>query len=111
MSFVEPPHPDPPLLNADPARQAAAALRGYRYQIWRSVEAWLDLEDSEVLALEIAEDFDVVGPAAATASQVKDVARSMTLRSPEVIAAIGNFWQHRHRNPGYRLRFRFITTA
>jgi hypothetical protein len=103
--------PDPPLLEADVARQASDQLRGYGYQVWRSVEAWLNLQQSEVLALEIAEDFDVVCDRTATTTQVKDVAHSMTLRSPEVIAAIGNFWEHRCRNPGRQLRFRFLTTA
>jgi|GEM_PF-6430881 len=103
--------PDPPLLEADATRQASDSLRGYGYQIWRSVEAWLNLQPTEVLALEIAEDFDVLGDRTATTTQVKDVAHSMTLRSPEVIAAIGNFWELRRRNPDRQLRFRFLTTA
>ena len=46
-------------LKADPKRQATDPLRGYRYQIWHSVNAWLDLADNETLYLEGAEDFDI----------------------------------------------------
>jgi hypothetical protein len=108
---MEPPNPRPPLLEADVNRQASDQLRGYRFQIWRSVQAWLYLGDAELLALEIAEDFDRLGEGTATTYQVKDVSHNMTLRSPEVVAAIGHFWEHRRRNPDYRLQFRFMTTA
>jgi hypothetical protein len=105
------PHSDPPPLAGDPARQVPQVLRGYRYQIWRSVEAWLDLGDDEALALEGAEDIDILGHFDATAIQVKDLARNVTLRSSEVLEAIGNFWNLRQMNPGRPLRFRFLTTA
>ncbi|HVT19137.1 MAG TPA: hypothetical protein VHQ90_23530 [Thermoanaerobaculia bacterium] len=108
---MDPPAPHLPLLEGDPARQAADAIRGFRYQIWRSVEAWIGLKDDHLLALEAAEDFDVLGHALATANQVKDVARPMTLRSPEVLKAIASFWDLRERNPGRPIRFRFLTTA
>ena len=35
-------------LKADPRRQANDALRGYLYQIWHSVHAWLSLDDDEI---------------------------------------------------------------
>ena len=47
-----------PNLQANPNRQAHNQLRGYLYQIWHSVNAWLDLADDEILYLEGAEDFD-----------------------------------------------------
>ena len=40
-----------PLVN-DPAREAAASMRGYWTQVWRSVLAWIDLGDGERLYLE-----------------------------------------------------------
>ena len=60
-----------PGLNADPKRQAHNSLRGYLYQIWHSVNAWLDLNEDEILYLEGAEDFDTVSDDTATAVQVK----------------------------------------
>ena len=43
-------------LKADPKRQAHDQLRGYLYQIWHSVYAWLELAEDEILYLEGAED-------------------------------------------------------
>jgi hypothetical protein len=57
----------------DPARAAADSIRGYWSQIWRSVLAWLDIGDDELLFLEGAEDFDKVGPTDAEVTQAKDV--------------------------------------
>ena len=59
-------------LKTDPKRQASDSLRGYRYQILHSVDAWLDLADNETLYLEGAEDFDIASDDTATAVQVKD---------------------------------------
>ena len=59
-------------LTADPKRQATDSLRGYLYQIWHSVNAWLDLADDEVLYLEGAEDFDILSNDIDTAVQVKN---------------------------------------
>jgi len=47
-------------LQGDESRQAVAALRGYRYQILRSIHEWLTLTEGEILFLEGAEDFDWV---------------------------------------------------
>ena len=35
-------------LHGDPKRQAVDSLRGYVYQIWHSVHAWLELADEEI---------------------------------------------------------------
>ncbi|HSG40646.1 MAG TPA: hypothetical protein VLE27_13480, partial [Thermoanaerobaculia bacterium] len=105
-----PPSDFSPLVS-DPTRQAPDLFRGCRFQIWRSVEAWISLGDDEVLALEAAEDFDQLASGQATATQVKDLSHNLTLRSEEILEAIGNFWEIRKKNPGVRLRFRFLTTA
>ena len=99
--------------SGSPHREAVDSLRGYSYQMLRSIETWLDLRESEELALEGAEDLDRIGPHGATVEQVKDTAGSgnVTLRSQSVLEAIGNFWEHLERNPGTQLRFRFLTTA
>ena len=99
-----------PLAN-NPAREAAASARGYWAQIWRSVHAWTDLEGSEQLYLEGAEDFDRISGHIAEAVQVKDSARNITLRSGDVIKAIDNAWELQQRNKHHSVKFRFLTRA
>jgi tetratricopeptide (TPR) repeat protein len=101
-------------LAPDESRQAVASLAGYSYQIWRSVLAWLLLADDEALDLEGNEDIDVVKPNdEATTIQVKNTAGSgaLTLRSPDVVDAINNYWSAKNRNPSIRLRYRFLCTS
>ena len=98
-------------LKADPKRQAHAQLKGYLYQIWHSVDAWLDLADNEILYLECAEDFDIVSEEDATVTQVKHTQHKITLRSQEVNDAINNFWELRTNNPRNRVKFRFLTRS
>ena len=98
-------------LNANPKRQAHAQLKGYLYQIWHSVDAWLDLADDEILYLEGAEDFDKVSGDDATATQVKHVQHSISLRSPDVIDAINNFWELQTNNSDRRVKYRFLTKS
>src|SRR5688572_27994969 len=96
---MPPVEPDP-LVN-DRAREAVDSIRGYSYQILRSIRVWLDLGDDEILVLEGAEDLDRVGDGIATVEQVKDTGRSgnLTLRSEAVLEAIGHYWDHRLNNP------------
>ena len=98
-------------LKADPKRQANDALRGYRYQILHSVNAWLDLAEDEVLYLEGAEDFDKVSGDAATATQVKDTQHNITLKSQEVIDGINHYWELRTQNRNLKVKFRFLTRS
>ncbi|SPZ48646.1 ATP-dependent transcriptional regulator [Agrobacterium tumefaciens] len=88
-------------------------MRGFSFQILRSIDAWLDLPSGEILMLEGAEDLDRIGPEGALVEQVKDTAGSgnITLRTAAVLAAIGNFWQHCQRNPDTLIRFRYLTTS
>jgi len=102
--------PAQPLI-IDPSRVAADSIRGYWSQVWRSVLAWLELTDDERLFLEGAEDFDKVGPTDAEVVQAKDVAGNVTLRSEDVLEAIGHTWEHRQRNRGRAVRFRFLSTG
>lgn len=37
-------------LEGDPRRRASATVRGFHYQFWRTVEAWIDLNPDELLA-------------------------------------------------------------
>ena len=100
-----------PGLNVDPKRQAHNSLRGYLYQIWHSVNAWLDLNEDEILYLEGAEDFDTVSDDTATVVQVKATQRPITLRSQDVNDAINHYWELRMRNPDRSVRFRFLTCS
>ncbi|WP_244827101.1 hypothetical protein [Caballeronia sp. TF1N1] len=97
-------------MTGDPARQAIASLRGYDYQIWRSVEAWMRLTEGQTLFLECAEDFDLVDERSAEATQVKSSAKDISLGSSDVREAIENFWLLRERNPDRStLTMRFLT--
>lgn len=100
-------------LVSDPARQAHDTIRGYVFQILRSILVWIDLYGDEQLFLEGAEDLDRINSAEATIEQDKDTAGSgnITLRTPSVVQAINNFWSHRTRNPGVTIRFRYVTTS
>ncbi|MEN7526492.1 hypothetical protein [Cupriavidus sp. DL-D2] len=97
-----------PLLG-DPRRQAVAALGGYDYQIWRSVEAWLRLSEGDTLFLECAEDYDVINATSAQAVQIKRSAEDISLGSADVRTAIVQFWKLCERNPGRRPSLRFLT--
>lgn len=97
-------------LAADTRRQAIDSLRGYDYQIWRSVDAWMQLGDGQLLYLEGAEDFDVVDESGdASTFQIKNSGKPVTLGSPDVRKAIENFWAHVERNTGRSIRMWFVT--
>ena len=100
-------------LNHDKNREATSSIRGYVYQAYQSVLAWMQLKDEEVLFLEAAEDFDVQEGNSATVTQVKDTAGSgsITLRSGDVVDALNNYWRHKLLNRDRIIRFRFLTTA
>ncbi|WP_413192474.1 tetratricopeptide repeat protein [Pararobbsia alpina] len=95
---------------ADIRRQAIDSLRGYDYQIWRSVEAWTKLSIGQLLYLEGAEDFDLVDENGETStSQIKNSGKNISLGSNDVREAIENFWAHLERNPDRPIRMRFVT--
>ena len=100
-------------LNADAARQAIDAIRGYEYQVLAATLAWVDLDDDGLLCLEVAEDYaTVVGPAI-EAVQVKDTrsSGSVTLNTPAVRDALEAFVDLTKRNPDRRVQLRFVTTS
>ena len=101
-----------PLVN-DPTREAVDSMRGYFYQVLCSVLAWVHLSEGELLFLEGAEDFDHIAGDTATTTQVRDTQGSgnITLRSKGTLQALNHFWSHRQRNPGRRIRFRYLTTS
>lgn len=60
----------------DKERQAIDSLRGYAYQIAASTVAWLDLDDTARLYLEVAEDYATLAADKLNAVQVKDTKAS-----------------------------------
>ena len=99
--------------NSQICRQAIPALRGYMYQVYRSLEAWLRLSNNQSLLLEVAEDFAVLAEQSLTATQVKDTApsTSVTLRTKAIRVAIDSFWQFQAANPSKEVRLVFLTTS
>lgn len=103
--------PDPTDFTGIPNRDATASIRGYVYQIYQSVLAWMLLGEDDILVLEGAEDFDVHAESSVIATQIKHEGRNVTLRSGAVVDAIQNFWTHQQNNDGFRVALRFLTTA
>lgn len=103
----------------DLVRQATASLRGYIYQLHQSAAAWIKLEDSESLYLEIAEDFAALLrepdriDAILQDTQVKDTRESgaVTLNSKDVIEAIQSLFRLRKNNQGREVRLNFLSTS
>lgn len=103
----------------DVSRQATASLRGYIYQLHASAAAWLRLGTDDQLYLEVAEDYAELlrEPGAADdllrATQVKDTrdSGSVTLNSPDVLAAIEALYRLRVSNPDREIRLVFLTTS
>jgi hypothetical protein len=96
-------------LSGDPKRQADALFRGCEYQVWQTANAWLRLGPDELLFVEGAEDFDVVGPNEGVAIQVKNAERPVSLRSSDVQDAIRHYWQLRTVHHGTKIFLRFLT--
>ena len=98
---------------ADTARQAVAALRGYAYQILATTLAWVDIDENSRLFLEVAEDYAIIADQALGAVQVKDTAASgpITLNSPSVHKAVAAFVDLVERNPEKKIELRFFTTS
>lgn len=100
-------------LNADSARQAFHAIRGYEYQVLAAALAWVDLDESGLIYLEVAEDYaQVIGPDI-EAVQVKATQGSgaVTLNTPAIRDSMDSFVDLAARNPDHRVHLRFLTTS
>lgn len=97
-------------LASDPNRQATDIINGFIYQAWESLHTWINLNEDEILYLEGAEDIDLLSPTKSTSIQVKHLSKNITLRSPEIIETITNYWTLKKKE-GRRIIFRFHTTA
>lgn len=96
----------------DVAAQAVASLRGYSYQLFASALAWVSLQADEVLHLEVAQDYAVVGGEALNAVEVKDRPSStLTLNSEGVRAALESFVKLVEFNPRRQVRLHYLSTS
>ena len=98
---------------ADTARQAVAALRGYAYQVLATTLAWIDLDEHSRLFLEVAEDYAIIANQALDAVEIKDTAASgpVTLNTLSVRNAVASFVDLVERNPDIQVELRFLTTS
>jgi len=101
-------------------RDAWAAIRGFVFQVILTIDRWLKINENERLELERGEDIDTISRAlgalgdeeqARLLEQIKHRESSVTLRSTSVIEFLAAAVEHRAKNPGLALRFRFLTTA
>src|ERR1700731_2778829 len=98
-------------LPAEPGRQANAMLTACDYQVWQTVAGWLDLRGTDVLYVEGAEDFDVVGAEQGEAVQVKASADPISLGQKGVQEALNNYWRLRQASSQLPVSLRFLTRA
>ena len=99
------------LLLGDPKRAAYDTNKAYDYQFWQSLLSWVELDESQLLCLEGAEDIDKYCLNEVSVTQVKHLSKPITLRSPEIIEALNNFWKLKNRNPRHVIKYRFLTIA
>ena len=94
-------------------RQAISSLRGYIYQIYQSLNAWITLKEDEILLLEVAEDYAVIAEDALKATQVKDTASSgsVTLKTPSVSDTIKSLWNFQQVNTEKKVSIAYLTTS
>ena len=101
----------PPI--GDFERQAVASLRGYAYQVAAATLAWLDLDESGKLYLEVAEDYATLAKQTLAATQVKDTAGSgsITLNTQAIRDAVDSFVRLTDGNKGRDVQLRYLTTS
>lgn len=94
-------------------RQAIASLRGYVYQVYQTLNAWIALKEDEILLLEVAEDFAVIANDVLRCTQVKDnpSTGSVTLKTKSVTDTIKSLWEFQEANPDRNVYITYITTT
>ena len=102
---------EPRPLPADSRRQANAMLAACDYQVWQTVGAWLDLRGDNLLFVEGAEDFDVVGAGKGETTQVKASPDPISLGQKSAQEALNNFWRLKKASPTISISYRFLTRA
>jgi len=106
-----------PDLLPDLDRQATASMRGYGYQCYQTIKAWLLCGPSDEIRCEFAEDIDVVRRdlsgtiSEAELNQVKHQQQNVTLNSPAAVEVINNFFRHKSANPTLLVKIRLWTIS
>jgi hypothetical protein len=103
-------------MTASHSGQAWYVLRGYRYQLLQSLDAWIGLRPGEVLWLETEEDFSVASATSVVDAQVKSSAaaagpKPYSLQSREVRAALSRFWTRSDEGRDSRPHVTFIANG
>ncbi|MGA3008514.1 MAG: hypothetical protein ABSE59_11555 [Opitutaceae bacterium] len=92
-------------------QQAHAPSRGFVFQWWLTVDAWLCLQGEERLYVECTEDFAKFTTGRADMTQAKALTGNLTLRSADAIEAIEHLWNFWQQKPTIALRLAVVTTA
>jgi len=101
----------------DSERQASHIFRGYNYQAYQTILAWLKCGDNEEILAEFVEDVDLVirdsegKITEAELTQVKHEKRRLTLNSKPAKDLINNFFRHKNRNLKIILSIRLCTIS
>ena len=101
----------------DTERQAGHIFRGYNYQAYQTILAWLKCGENEEILTEFVEDVDLVRRDAqgnitdAELTQIKNEKKRVTLNSKPAKDLIKNFFRHKKRNPDIILFMRLCTVS
>jgi len=101
----------------DTERQASHIFRGYNYQAYQTILAWLKCGENEEILAEFVEDVDLVRRDAdgkitdAELTQIKNEKKRITLNSKPAKDLINNFFRHKKRNPDITLFIRLCTVS
>jgi hypothetical protein len=101
----------------DTVRQASHIFRGYNYQAYQTILAWLKCGEDEEILTEFVEDVDLVRRDAqgnitdAELTQIKNEKKRVTLSSKPAKDLIKNFFRHKKRNPNIILFMRLCTVS
>lgn len=68
----------------DPVRAAVDSIRGFDWQRWLTVKAWLDLSGEEAIWIEWGEDFTIADGRRVMAAQAKDTSAAISLGQERV---------------------------
>jgi len=104
-------------LTPDTGRQAKNIFRGYVYQAYQTVCAWLKCLPGEEILTEFAEDMDLVrrdldrNVTDAELTQIKHEKGTVTLNSKAAVDLINNFFRHKKRNPDINIFVRLCTIS
>ncbi len=101
-------------------RDGWATIRGFVYQVDLTLVRWLDLQIGQALELECGEDIDLVSQMVTAKGETQQrlleqvkhrEASSLTLRSPEAVAALVKFFEHQVANSEITLFFRYTNSS